>query len=932
MKKYLIFTMILLLFFSHGYSVFAQPQEYTTTQSAPLENSLLQYLQARGEPVFAQNAIGLSAKASNSTVSSVKEREAVSLQEEETVSWIFEVKEDAFYLITVDYCSLVSDSSPLEISCLLDGIVPYTEVYSILLFRKWRDVGAIQQDENGNDLTPEQEEVLEWQQALCKDYSGYSGEPLPLYLTVGTHTLTLACTKGPVALSGVMLSGVTDIPSSDSFLANHNQGPKDFYEKYEAETPLFKSSAALFPTCDRSDPAVSPASPAKIRRNTIGQIGWFQPGEALSYRVEVPADGLYCLTVKYRQNTRPGLSVYRNIYINGEIQHTGLQNVAFPFALRWNNQPEPVQVYLTKGENVITFEAATGQWADILTEADGINNELQSVYRRIIMVTGTSPDPFRDYQLEREIPGLLEKMKICAAGLFSIADRFDSANQKKSSQSETLRSIARQLESFCQKPETIPTRLDSFRTSVTSLSSWLQNGKQQPLEMDYFMLHSPEKELPSPKAGLWTTLVFSAKQFVSSFFEDYTQMSAPVKEGITVWISEGRDQAQIVKDLIADRFTPQTGIPVNISLVQGGFIEATLTGNGPDVSLGVARAQPVNLAARNALLDLSQFDTFSAVTKRFSDDAMRPYQYRNGTYALPNTQRFFMMYYRTDIFEELGMAPPDTWEQMFALISILQRNHMSIGLPYSVISAQNAIDEGLGARDMFSLLLLQNGGNFYNKEVSQTGFDTSEAQTAFRQWTEFYTKYSFELSYDFNTRFRMGEMPIGIASLLFYNTLSSAAPEIRNRWAMVPVPGTVQADGAVNRAIGSTGNGAVVFKNAKNPEACWAFLDWWSSEETQTDYSLRTENLLGPAARNNPANLKAFANLPWKKSELKAIEEQRSFVQEIAEVPGSYFISRSVDNAFRGVLYSGQNPREALEKQNAAINRELLRKRREFEE
>ena len=51
--------------------------------------------------------------------------------------------------------------------------------------------------------------------------------------------------------------------------------------------------------------------------------------------------------------------------------------------------------------------------------------------------------------------------------------------------------------------------------------------------------------------------------------------------------------------------------------------------------------------------------------------------------------------------------------------------------------------------------------------------------SAFKTWSDFYTKYGFDLVYDFYTRFSTGEMPIGIASYEMFNTLSVAAQEIR---------------------------------------------------------------------------------------------------------------------------------------------------------
>ena len=53
------------------------------------------------------------------------------------------------------------------------------------------------------------------------------------------------------------------------------------------------------------------------------------------------------------------------------------------------------------------------------------------------------------------------------------------------------------------------------------------------------------------------------------------------------------------------------------------------------------------------------------------------------------------MFYRTDIFEELGIEPPETWEDLYRIIPVLQRNNMEIGLPYQQMDGQNLIDAGM---------------------------------------------------------------------------------------------------------------------------------------------------------------------------------------------------------------------------------------------
>lgn len=195
---------------------------------------------------------------------------------------------------------------------------------------------------------------------------------------------------------------------------------------------------------------------------------------------------------------------------------------------------------------------------------------------------------------------------------------------------------------MAEDTDSIPSRISNFRDNLSGLSSWLAYRRDQPLEIDYILVASPEAKLPSPTASMASKFINSLKAFIYSFIEDYTNIGE-VYEGqkvIKVWVGGGRDQAQIIRDLINDSFTPQTGIKVNVSLVQAGLIEAILAGKGPDVVLTVSRGQPVNLAARGALVDLSKFKDFDQVKKRFAPTALVPYTYNGGVYGLPVTQDF----------------------------------------------------------------------------------------------------------------------------------------------------------------------------------------------------------------------------------------------------------------------------------------------------
>ena len=100
--------------------------------------------------------------------------------------------------------------------------------------------------------------------------------------------------------------------------------------------------------------------------------------------------------------------------------------------------------------------------------------------------------------------------------------------------------------------------------------------------------------------------------------------------------------------------------------------------------MGVGYNIPVNYAMRNASYDLSQFDDFFTVKDRFMDSSMVGFEYEGGYYALPEQQVFLMMFYRTDIFEEIGLTVPDTWKDVISMIPDLQKHNLEFYLPVPI--------------------------------------------------------------------------------------------------------------------------------------------------------------------------------------------------------------------------------------------------------
>ncbi|HBQ64655.1 MAG TPA: ABC transporter substrate-binding protein, partial [Clostridiales bacterium] len=638
------------------------------------------------------------------------------------------------------------------------------------------------------------------------------------------------------------------------------------------------------------------------------------------------------IDLRCKQDFNVDTASTRKILIDGEVPYKELENVVTRYSRDWQiNTPggdEPFKVYLTRGKHTLTLDSNLGPVAELLQTVEKSVLVLNDIYRKIIMITGSFPDPLRDYRLHERIPETMVVFRQQSEILQTVMDRLVEIAGNKGNDAAKFEKIIVQMKMFLDDPEKIPEQLDNFRINTSSISSWILTASEQPLLLDYILLRSPDTQKPKVDASTVGRLVHEFRGFLSSFVEDYsiigdtTDLQGTEEENtVTLWMGGGRDQAMVMKGLIDNYFTTQTGIRVNLRLVDMGILlRAVASGRGPDLALFEGQAMPMNYALRNALYDLKNFTDLEEVLKRFSPSAVEPFRYGESVWALPETQSYPVLFYRKDILESLGLKVPNTWTELLSILPELQKHYLQFSMP-------SAMEDGVAS---YMYFLFQNGGNIYNAEKSRCIIDDSVGVRSFIQWTEMYTRYKIPTVANELDRFRRGETPIIIAGYTLSNSLMIAAPEIRGLWDFTLMLGTEKPDGTIDRSAPSGATGCCMFKNAKNPQATWEFMKWWTSTQTQVSYGLEMESLQGASARWPTANIEAMWQLPWPTSFAKVIEAQRAWVKPVPEVPGGYMLSRNIENAFRITYNLGGNPRDTFLDWIRYINKEIIFKRQEF--
>ncbi len=873
-------------------------------------------------------------------------------------TWSVSVPQNAWYKVSFTYSGKTGQgsSADMELSLLINGTYPYKEAQRFLLPRTWVDAGPIRES-GGNQFAPEQEENFDKNKVALRDVNGFVTDDLCIYLEAGVQELTLECFGEPIALYAIHLEIPTTLLSyEEQVKAWKDAGIQNYDGKelvVEAEKSTSKSDRTVIGLSDNSNPAVKPADAFHQKVNYIGGSNWSMPDEEITWTLTAPKAGLYKVGFHYRQNYLVNATSFRSMKINGVHQYAEMATIGFEYKNNWKFMEgfangDPILVYLNEGENEISLAVTLGDMSEFSAQMEQLSSDLAQMYRDIVAIISETPDKNTDYDLFIRVPDLEERMEEMRDRIADMIASRRVGGKDLDDNAAMLQKMDVVLERMLKKQYEAQNYKSNFYDCYASLTAQLQDMKNMALDLDVIVFASPDaEEFERNEAGFFQKLWFAIQRFIASFMLDYNTSSGS-GEGtdLTLWVNWSRDQTLVLNSLINSRFAEQhPDINVTVRMTNASLLQGIMSGNGPDCSLSDSRTTPVNLAMRGALVDLTkygddyyslfygegeEYDIYNHDNKKcFAYGADEPYKYNGGVYGLPSTQQFYMMFYRTDIFEQYGLEVPETWDDFLEVAGILMLNNMQVGLPYVALTDIWQTNGGVASLNIFPTLLHQQGLSIYNEDQTGTSFNDPETMRVFEEWTDFYTKYNLPKEYSFFNRFRVGMVPLAIQTYGQYSALSAAAPEIKGKWAMAEIPGYVQEDGTINNSQAAFGSACMILKDSEKKgtdDEAWELLKWWMSTDTQYRYALDIESILGVAGRYTSANVNATLRLDWGKGAEDIIAGQWQKVDELAEIPGGYYVSRAIDQAFWNVLSMNENPKDMMRKWGEIADVEITTK------
>jgi ABC-type glycerol-3-phosphate transport system substrate-binding protein len=486
-----------------------------------------------------------------------------------------------------------------------------------------------------------------------------------------------------------------------------------------------------------------------------------------------------------------------------------------------------------------------------------------------------------------------------------------------------------QLQKLIAEPNKVPYRLTILSEGEASilqkLSQALLTITAQSLGVDQIIIGGDINKLPVTKNNMFFAIAENATQLAASFRQESAATKTDAST-IDVWILRSRQYVDVLQSLVDERFTPETGVTVNFSLItdQGKLTLANAAGRQPDAAIGIDHYYINDMALRGSLTDLRVMRDANATIRNAAAGSLMQMIIDDKLYGVPESQDVSLLFYRKDIFSAFGWTIPDTWEEVLLMLPALSRNGMNFYTPLSTTSAFKSWDATIP-------FYTQMGARIYPDDGNGTIIDSDEGVAAMKFMTNLFTIYGMPLQVaSFYNDFRSGRIPVGISNIGSYVQLSFSAPEIAGRWGVAPLPGMKNKSGVIERWSACASRADCIFEASNKKDAAWAFIQWWLSDEIQRLYTEKLQNMYGQEFLWASANINVLKELPIPDEHRAAMAAQLNWMQDAPRIPGGYYTEREVSNAFNRIIYDGMDVRSSIDEASVVTDREIRRKMEEF--
>jgi ABC-type glycerol-3-phosphate transport system substrate-binding protein len=849
------------------------------------------------------------------------------LGENESLEFNVDIPEGGLYYFTLEYNALDNSFTDITIALRVNGEIQYSEANTIILPVFWEDESKTYPvDKYGDETAPMQKQIPGPHTVSLFDTRYTMDLPLNFLLRRGENIIEI----NNETSKNLWLGNLTAHSYREPAPYKGGGGVIPEYINISAVEYVKKNSAHVSNT-SFSSPHVKPYDPVNLKINTISSS---RSGDEIFYNIYVPQDGYYAVTFHYQTDVEDFAS-FVSVKIDGEFPFAQAASYALPpNANKWRNETltdaegTPYLMYLSQGAHVFSIKNELSPLARQIRGLRLLIDHINQFSIEIKKITGRTVDRNRTWRLSEYIPEVkdyLDAYDIIFRDIIHELSQYSPKGADSSVVSPMVQAVS-YLERLIRKHEELPLYIESLSGQDASVlqqaGAALDSLYNRVIRVNAIYLGRVEN-LPRENARITAVIADGFQKLWNSYTSDKYRVRNQ-EDALNVWYSSSYLQVDLLQKLVDTRFTPRTGIKVNISVMPDAtkLIMARAARTNPDIALGMSSYMPSDLALRGALYDFTQFKDFWQYMGDFVPGALTSYVLNERVYAVPETITFAATVFREDIMRQLNIAPPDTWTDVAQMMAELQRFDMSFYMP---------IASGVGYKWFYqtSPLIYQNNGLLYRPDGLGTAINEANAVKGLTTLGDLFTTYALaEQVPNYFNSFRLGQTPVGIIDAETYVLLTYGAPELMGQWSLAPYPGTVQEDGSISRWFIANGTGSVIFENTKQPDECWEFLKWFLSEETQTDFAFSL--FANYRIFHMPSNIRALRNIPIDDKDKQVILESVPWLRDAPRSPGQYLLERGLSDIWNTIVFQGTPVRVAIDDQVIEIQREFRKKMTEF--
>lgn len=376
---------------------------------------------------------------------------------------------------------------------------------------------------------------------------------------------------------------------------------------------------------------------------------------------------------------------------------------------------------------------------------------------------------------------------------------------------------------------------------------------------------------------------------------------------LTVWAMG--EEAQKIGAMTAkfEQLNPDIRVKVQAipwSAAHDKIITAVAGGTGPDVAQ-MGTTWMAEFGSIGVFEELSSYISRSDVVHQdsFFEGSYETCIVNGKVYGIPWYVDVRVLFYRTDLLAEVGFSePPQTWDELRAAAEALAKKTGGYGMALSTNNYQE-----------FMPFVWQNGGRI----LDENGYP-AVTEPEFVEALEFYAKLFHDGiapvdsgGTDLFQEFARGTTPMYFSGPWMINLTYEQVPEITGKWTVALCPAKK------TRTTFVGGCNFVIFRDSKNKEAAWRFIEFMSDHQTQLDWFKVSGSL--PAVKKSWEDEELIGNLM-----MAVLREQLDDTKVPDNVPQWAQIEAAIQRRVQEACYGTKTAVEAAQALEADI-RQIMR-------